>query len=407
MTIAQGINKITSIKAQVGLGTPAIGAGGQTLRRKTSVSSKKRATYANDEINSYQQSYGVNLGTASTAWAFDGLLSPLTYQLPIAMMLRKLFAAGAVSGSASITVGVVGQTYTLTRAAGSFLTDGFKIGDVVRNTAGAFVNPVNMNNNFVIVGLTATVLTFITVNSSVPIAEGPIAAAVVTVMGKKTMAASTAQTDTLFTIEEWYPDVSQSEVFPDMRMGQLDIGLPASGNATVKIAAQGLGVRTAGVAQALTAPTPATTTNVLTAVRGALVVNGVQSVTVSGISVGIKAALTAEGPIVGSNFSPDMSRGLVEVSGQFTGLFDTATLRTLFDNETVTSLVCVMATDSTNNADFMAFSMSAIKLTGADPDDGLKGIVRTYPFTASINLAGGTLLANDQTIISVQDSQAV
>jgi hypothetical protein len=55
----------------------------------------------------------------------------------------------------------------------------------------------------------------------------------------------------------------------------------------------------------------------------------------------------------------------------------------------------------------MAFSLSAIKLTAADADDGLKGIVRTYPFTASINLGGGPLLANDQTIISVQDSQAV
>jgi hypothetical protein len=407
MTIAQGINKIVSIKAQTALGTPAIGAGGQTLRRKTSVASKKRATYMNDEINSTQQSYGVNLGTATSAWAFDGLLSPLTYQLPIAMLLRRLFTTGVASAAASITVGVAGQAYTLTRSAGNFLTESFKIGDVVQNTAGAFTNGVNLNNNFLIVGLTATVITFITLNGTLPVAEGPIAAAVVTVIGKKTMAAATAQTDTLFTIEEWYPEINQSELFPDMRMGQLDIGLPASGNATVKMAAQGLGVRTPAVTQQMTSPAAATTTNVLTAVRGALVVNGVQSVTVTGITITMKATLTAEGPIVGSNFSPDMSRGLVEVSGQFTGLFDTPTLRNLFDSETVTSLVCAMAADTTNNSNFMAFSLSAIKLTAADADDGLKGIVRTYPFTASINLGGGPLLANDQTIISVQDSQAV
>lgn len=407
MTIAQGINKITTIKTQVALGSPASGTGGQTLRRKTSVASKKRATYTNDEINSYQQSYGVNLGTASTAWAFDGLLSPLTYEIPIAILLRKVFTSGAVSASTSITVGVSGSTYTLTRATGSYLTDGFKIGDVVQNTAGSFVNPVNLNNNFLITGLTATVLTFITLNSSVPIAEGPIATSTVSVIGKKTFAANTSQTDTLFTIEEWYPDIAQSELFPDMRMSQLDIGLPASGNATVKISAMGLGVRTAGTAQVLTTPTAATTTNVLTSVRGALVVNGTQVVTVTGVTITIKATLTAEGPIVGSNYSPDMSRGLIEVSGQFTGLFDTAVLKTLFDNETVTSLVCAMTADTTNSANFMAFSMSAIKLTGSDPDDGLKGIVRTYPFTASINLNGGAALANDQTIISIQDSQAV
>src|ERR1035437_6123864 len=102
MTIAQGINKITTIKTQSALGTAASGTGGQTFRRKTSVASKKRATYTNDEINSYQQSYGVNLGTASTSWAFDGLLSPLTYQVPMALLLRRLFTAGAATASASL-----------------------------------------------------------------------------------------------------------------------------------------------------------------------------------------------------------------------------------------------------------------------------------------------------------------
>jgi hypothetical protein len=406
MTIAQGINKITTIKTQSVLGTAASGSGGQTLRRKTSVTDKKRATYVNDEINSYQQSYGVNLGTASSSWAFDGLLSPLTYQIPMACLLRKTFASGVTTASASLTLAGTGPTYTLTRGTGSYLTDGVKIGDVVQIATGSFVNAVNLTNNFLVTGLTATVMTYITLNGSVCVAEGPIATSTVQVIGKKTMAAASSQTDTLITIEEWYPDIAQSEVFPDMRISQMDIGLPASGNATVKIAGMGLGVRTAGTAQVLTTPTAATTTNVLTSVRGALVVNGVQSVIVTGVTITIKAALTAEGPIVGSNYAPDMARGVIEVSGQFTALFADATLKALFDNETVTTLVCAMTADTTNAANFLAFSLSQIKLTGSAPDDGPKGIVRTYPFTASINLGGSSTTANDQTIISVQDSQA-
>lgn len=407
MTIAQGINKLTTIKVQSALGTPAAGTGGQTLRRKTSVADKKRATYANDEINSYQQSYGVNLGTASTDWAFDGLLSPLTYEIPMQCFMRGAFTAGAVSASAALTMAVSGSVYTLTRGTGSWLTDGIKVGDVGAVTAGTWTNPVNKNNNFLVVILTATVMTFVTLNGTVPIAEGPIATAAFTVGGKKLIAAASSQTDTLITVEEWYPDVAQSELFPDIRIGQIDIGLPASGNATIKIAGMGLGVRTAGTAQVLTTPTAATTTSVLTAVRGALVVNSTQVVTVTGVTLTMKATLTAEGPIVGSNYSPDMSRGLIEVSGQFTGLFDTAVLKTLFDNETVTNLVAVMTTDITNTANFMAFSLSAIKLTGSTPDDGVKGIVRTYPFTASINLGGGAAVASDLTILTIQDSQAV
>lgn len=406
MPIAQGINKLTVVKAQTGLGVPATGAGGQVLRRKTSVAKKSRATYANDEIVQHQQSTGVNLGTATTDWSFDGLLSPGTYTTLLESLIRKAFAAGVAITGMSLTIAGAGPTYTVTRAAGDYLAGGIKIGDVVRITAGTFTNAVNRDNNLLVTAVSALVLTVIPLNGSTLIAEGPVAAAAVTVIGKKTLAPTTGHIDRILTIEEWYSDISKSELFPDVRIGQIDIGLPASGNATVKATAMGLGVRTNGVAQVLTSPTAATTTPVLTAVRGLLIVNGTAVNNVTGLSFTTKGNLTAVGPIVGSNFNPDMSRGRIEVSGQFTGLFDSTTLRDLYDSETLTSLVAVMAADTTNGSDFVAFTMSSIKLTGADPDDGEKAIVRTYPFTAQINMTGGAALANDQTILSIQDSAA-
>jgi hypothetical protein len=405
MTVAQGINKITSVKAQSGLGVPATGAGAQTLRRKTSVATVARATYQNDEIVQHQQSTGVNLGSASSAWNFDGLLSPGTYPTLIAGLVRKVFTATAAITPVSITIAGAGP-YTLTRATGSFLTDGVKIADIVRLTAGTFTNGVNLNNNFLVTGVSTLVLTGVTLNGTVLIAEGPITASTVTIIGKKTMPPQSDHTDTLFTVEEWYPDLVKSELFPDLRMGQLDIGLPASGNATVKISSMGLGVRTGGTAQVLTTPTPATTSPVLTAVRGLLRINNNAITTITGLSFTVKTVLTAEGPVVGSNYAPDMARGRIEVNGSFTGLFDSTTLRDLFDSETVIALSAVMTTDTTNAADFMNFNMSAIKLTGADPDDGEKAIMRTYPFTAQMNANGGAALANDMTIISIQDSLA-
>lgn len=405
MTVAQGINKITVYKEQVALGTPAIGAGGQVLRRKTSVAKTSRATYTNDEIVQHQQSTGVNLGTASSDWQFDGLLSPGTYSGLLAGLMRKAFTATAALTTLSLTIAGAGP-YTITRATGDYLASGLKIGDVIRITAGTYANPVNRDNNFVITALTATVATVITLNGTSLVAEGPVATSTITVVGKKSIVPLTGHTDKLFTVEEWYADLAKSELFPDIRVGQADIGLPASGNATIKLNSQGLGVRTNGVAQALTSPTAATTSPVLTAVRGILLVNGTKSQVVTGVTLTVKTALTAEGPIVGSNFSPDMSRGRIEVTGQFTALFDSTTLRDLFDAETLTSLVCVMAGDTSNTADFVSFSMSAIKLTDAAPDDGEKAIIRTYPFTAQLNAAGGAALANDQTILSIQDSLA-
>jgi hypothetical protein len=405
MPVAQGINKITVFKAQVSLGTPAIGAGGQVLRRKTSIAESNRATYENDEIVQHQQSTGVNLGTASSSWNFDGLLSPGTYSGLLAGLMRKVFTATTALTTLSLTIAGSGP-YTITRGAGDYLASGLKIGDVIRITAGTFANPVNRDNNFLVTALTATVATVVTLNNTLLIAEGPIASSTITVMGKKCIVPLTGHTDTLFTIEEWYADISKSELYPDIRIGQADIGLPASGNATVKLTAMGLGVRTAANTQALTSPASATTSPVLTAVRGVLMVNGAKNQVVTGVTLTVKTDLAAEGPVVGSNYSPDMSRGRIQVSGQFTALFDSTTLRDLYDTETLTSMVVAMTSDTTNAADFVTFSMSAIKLTDAAPDDGEKAVIRTYPFTAQINAAGGAALANDQTILSIQDSLA-
>lgn len=402
---AQGINKITVLKQQTGLGVPATGAGGQVLRRKTSVAKKSRATYTNDEIVQHQQSTGVNLGTASTSWDFDGLLSPGTYAVPLQSLLRKVFAAGAATAAAAITIAGTGPTYTVTRGSGSYLTDGVKVGDVVTLGGGSF-NAANAGNNLLVAGLTATVATVVTINGSTLVAEGPIAGGVMTVAGKKSLVPMTGHTDTLFTVEEWYGDLNKSELFPDLRIGQADIGLPASGNATIKLASQGLGVRTRGNAQVLTSPAAATSTPVLTAVRGVVLANGVPQQGITSISMTIKANLTEVGPVVGSNFNPDMSRGRVEVTGTFSALFDNTTLGALYDNETVTSLVAVMAADTTNGADFVAINLSAIKLTDDAPDDGEKAIVRTYPFTAQLNAAGGAAQPSDMTILSIQDSKA-
>ena len=406
MTVAQGINKITAYKVQSGLGVPAFGAGGQILRRKTSVANANRATYVNDEIVQHQQSTGVNLGSASTAWAFDGLLSPGSYSALMALLLRKAFTATVASTGLSLTIAGAVGAWTVTRSAGSYLTDGVKVGDIVRITAGTYANGVNRDNNILVIALTDLVLTGATLNNSILIAEGPIATSTLTVIGKKSIVPQTGHTDLLFTLEEWFADLGKSELFPDMRMGQMDIGLPASGNSTIKLAAMGLGVRTSASSQAMTSPASATTSPVLTAVRGLLRVNNTASLVVTGVSFTVKTVLTAEGPVVGSNYAPDMARGRIEVSGSFTALFDSTILRDAYDSETIMGLNVVMAANTTNNADFVGFNLSAIKLTDASADDGEKAIVRTYPFTAQMNALGGPALANDITIISVQDSLA-
>lgn len=407
MPIAQGLVKQTVIKKQAGLGVPASGAGGQILRRENSTFSLAKQTYESTEIVSHQQSTGARMGLQSTTGKVVGMLSPSTYKLFMASALRKDFVAGVNSGAqvnitAAVTTGAAG---TFTRAAGSFITDGFKVGDVVRWTGWSTTGVPNNTHNFWITALTATVMTVVAINGVAVGAKAAGDSVTATVVGKKTLAPLTGHTDDLFTVDEWYPDIAQVETFSDLKLNAMALDLPASGNAKASFDLIGL-KRVLGVAQTLTTPTVETTTPILASVTGLLYVNGLPTVNVTGLQINVAEGLTADGPVVGSDFSPDISRGRIKVTGSFSAYFGDQSLTALFQVETALALMVVMAADATAAADFIAITLGRIKLNGDAPDDGEKGILRTFPFTAEINQLGGAATSADQTIMAIQDSAA-
>jgi hypothetical protein len=236
------------------------------------------------------------------------------------------------------------------------------------------------------------------------VAEGPIASSTLAVPGKKTFVPTTGHTDTSFAIEHWHSDLSLSELFLGCKINQMDIALPPTGMATISSAFMGKDVTTAGSAY-YTSPTAETTTGVLAAVNGLLTVNAVAVAVLTGLNFSIKGGMTAE-PVVGSNTYADITEGRVVVDGQFTALFESATLRDYFLNETEVGLVAVLAASNVAAADFVGFSMPRIKVSDAAKDDGEKGLVQTLPFTALFNSTGGAGTSSEQSTIVIQDSQA-
>lgn len=408
MTTAQGINKTTSIIKQSGLGVPGAGAGAQVLRRITSTFTADRDTFENNEIVTHQQSTGISYGLKKANGKLSGLLSPATYKLLFASILRKDFVAGVTTG-AVVTVTAAstsGAQGTFTRSAGSYLTDGFKIGDIGNWSGWATTGAVNNAINMMIIALTATVMTVTRFDAAAVGAKAAGDSVTFAVVGKKTLAPLTGHTNDYFTIEDWYPDAVQSEVFQDTKVSQVDVGMPASGNGTFGSTFMGL-ARTKGAVQILTAPTAVTTTPVMTASNGLVFANGAVLANITGLTITINGNMQIGDAVMGSNSANDIARGRIKVTGQFTGLFSDAVISTLYDQETPLQLIGVMMDNPmVGTSPFMVFSMGRIKVTGDAPDDGEKLIVRTYPFTAEININGGAALANDQTIMSIQDSAA-
>lgn len=403
MTNASGVAKQVRYKAEATFGTAPGASGAQLLRRVSSSLDLKKDTYQSAEIRSDYQIADFRHGVRRVGGAINGELSPGTYKDFIAAALRKAFAAVSAISSLSITVSGSGPTYTAARGAGSWLTDGIKIGMVGRFTAGS-LNAANLNKNLLVTGVTASNLTVMPLNGVALVAEGPIASCTFTPTGKQSYTPTTGHTDDSFAIEHWYSDISQSELFTGCKVNSIDIGLPPTGMATIGMDFLGKDI-TAGASQYYTSPTAATSTGIVAAVNGILLVGGVPVAICTGVSLKIDGGYSAD-PVVGANTVPAVVPGRVNVTGQFTAYFADGTLRDNFINEDEISLIAVLTTSNAANADFIGFTIPRLKVGGASKSDGEKSIVATFPFQALFNSAGGAGIATEQTTLVVQDSQA-
>lgn len=403
MPIASGVFKTLAYKAETTYGVAAGAAGAQLLRRVTSQIDLQKDTYQSNEIRPDLQVFDMRHGVRRVSGSISGELSPGTWKDFVAAVVRRDYTAGSSAASLSITVAGTGPTYTLTRASGSYLTDGFKRGDVVRLTAGTF-NAANSNKNLLIVTLTATVATVRVLNGTALVAEGPIASATLAVTGKKTFMPTSGHTDRSFTVEHWFADIAQSEQFLGVHPTQLDIALPPTGIATVSIPVQGQSLVT-GTSQYFTSPTAVTSTGLLASVNGIISVGGTVLAAVTGASVSVQSQRTGE-PVVGSNVVPQLFEGRMMASGQLSVYFEDATLRNAFVNETEVEVMLALTSNNDAASDFMTVVLPRVKLNTAGKNDGEGGVVQTIDFMALLPASGGAGVANELSTIVFQDSQA-
>jgi len=401
MTIASGIKKIVSWKKQSALGSAASGSGGKQARRTSSVFSSDYDTYASNEIVSHHQSTGSAYGLRKASGKLDGELSAGTYADLFASFLERDFATSVNSGALTITYGGSAGAWTAVRASGSFLTDGFKVGMVIRASSGSVTG--NNSRNFYVTSVVALTITFKALDGAT-VTSGSSTTTTLTVTNKYTYAPTTGHTSDYYTFEEYYSDLTKSETFTDCVVGGIAISLPATGNATVSFTIEALD-RTMGNSQVLTSPT-LTTTAIMAAINGLIQVNGSALAVATGLTINCTKNAKNAGAVIGSNVGADVNTGKIMVSGTITAQFDSTTLQTLKDNETNTSINCVITADNTATSDFVALSFPRVKIFTDTPNDGESTIMRTYNWVAEYNGSGGTGVATEQTIMSIQDSAA-
>lgn len=401
MATASGIAKRIVYKKESTFGTLAGASGGQTLRRTTSNFNLTKETYQSEEIRTDYQTSDFRHGVRSVEGSVSGELSAGSYSDFIASALARNFTAAtpAALGSTTIAVGVPTGTYTITRTTGSWLTDGAKVGTVIRLVG---FNANNIAKNLLIVSATATAATVVVLNGTALTPETVASAGTYTVPGKVTYAPTTGHTDDSYTIEEFYSDISKSQVTTGNKVNTASFALPATGLVTADFGFMGQDLKQSGNVAYFTAPTAQGQTGIFAAVNGALIVDGKIVSLVTGLNININRNMTSEA-VVGSNIRPEIYEGRITVDGDFSTLYEDNTFFDYFNNESEISLVVALTENNLGTSNFMTFTLPRIKLSTDTKDDGEKGIVSQNSFQA---LKGFGTNGFEATTIMVQDSAA-
>ena len=400
-TIAKGTAKTVSYKKETAWGTPAGSTDGKQLRRVTADFNLVKDAFESAEIRTDRQMADFRHGVRSAEGSLSGELSAGTYADFVGTILARDFTAVTIAAAVDTTLTVTGSVYKLVRDTGSWLTDGFVVGMVVRGTG--FTAPANNDKNMLVVAITALELTFVPLNGVAPVAQATETAVTFTVPGKQTFVPESGHTDQSYTIEQWFADIAQSEVYTGMKPNSVSVSLPSTGLTTVEVGFAGKDLGLKATTQYFTAATPQNTNGIFAAVNGAMIVDGVPVALITSADFAVERA-TENATAVGSNAIAEIFTGRITATGNLNVYFMDGKFRDYFDLETPVSIVMALAADNTPTSQFVSFALPKVKLNSHTVDDGELGLTASMSFQALKNdVTSSGLLP---TTIVVQDSQA-
>ena len=399
-TIATGINNKVAYKKETAWGELPANTGAKYLRRVSADFNLTKETYQSEVMRTDFQVADFRHGVRRAEGSLNGEFSAGSYADFFAAAVRKDFAAVTLT-TASVTVTVNSGTYKLVRTVGSFITDGWKVGMVVR--CAGLTTVADNGKNLVVAAVSALDVTVVPLDGSVLTAQGTAASATFTVPGKVTYAPLSGHTDNSFTVEQWFSDIAQSEVYTGMKVNTVGVSIPATGMTTVDFSFMGKDLTQTGTTQYFTSPTTAGATGIFAGVNGVVLYNGVKVAVITDASVNINSDMT-DAVVLGSNSISDVFEGRITVDGSMSVYFQDATFRDVFKDEVEVSIVFALTANNAKDADFATISLPRVKLGSFTKADSMDGVIASCDFTAL--LQGTNTAGKELTTVMIQDSAA-
>lgn len=397
MPLQTGTNLVIAYKKEATFGTlPANDATAKQLRRVSFGLSLKKDAIRSAELRRDQQRAATRHAMRKVDGAISGELSLGTYADFIGSGLRRSFATvAALSALTNVTASATAPHFV--RAAGSWISDGLRVGMTFRWTGWTAGGTANNAKNYTIIALTATNMTV----AETVAAKASGDSVVATPVGKSTWIPLTGHTNDSYAFEQWAPDATQSRRFLGNRVGGLDFSLPPNDKAALTVNLMGQDRSTAGT-QYFSAATAAGTAQMQTGLSGSIWINGTAVGLLTGFQLTTTNNLEVQG-VVGSNLTPDVFQGAVDVSGSFSVLWQDGIFDGYFDAETSVPIVVQLRDTISGTTDLMNLVLPACKLSGGDLPDGERALIQSFQFTASV---GDGSNGYEATTLLVQDTLA-
>lgn len=401
--IGKGVSKKIAYKKETAWGEIPSASGAKYLRRVTADFNLERESYESNEIRTDYQSADHRLGLRSVTGSLSGELSAGSYSDFMAAVVAKDFASVTALSGLSVTIAASGtMLFTVTRAAGDWLADNVRVGQVISLT-GAGLAPANADNNLLVVNATALVLTVKVLSATNLVAEGPIASVGVTVRTKMTEVPLTNHTDPSFTFEQWFSDISVSEVFVGNKVGSVAVTIPTTGLVTLDVSFMGKDLAQGGAVQYFTSPTASNTNGIASSVSGVVTIDGQPVGLITNMDFTINRNMEAAN-VIASNTAADMFAGRITIAGNMSVYFINQTFQNYLSNESEIAITVSLTASNDKAADCVTFTMPRVKVTSATKADAELGLVQSCSFVGLLN--SNTATGLPATTVQIGDTAA-
>lgn len=353
MSYSENWNGYVALKEQSAKGSQASGADGLILWTSGGQGGQltKQAVQSQIVRHDAQQLRGRH-GSRRTAGTYSSEIAIGRADPVLEAIMRSAWSSADLAITESAMTSVTTGANTIIAAAGSWITQGLRVGDVIRATG--LPDAANNNKNLRIAGLTATT---ITVAETLVVNAAADTSFTITRPGRVLInGAAGALARKYFTIEEHEFDLDASEVFTDCRWSRFMVRLNADGLLECEYGWTGTGAL--DVMEGASAPhftDPIDPTNVSLAASEAVLRFGSgdeMDLTAFDLTMDLQPA--APSTVNPTGLAPDVFLGTLQVSMNLTILRKDLQALADLEAETVLSLHLLASENETAPADFFS-----------------------------------------------------